>query len=270
MRTLLLTLLFVLSARAAFEFSATNVFIAENSSALAPGRGAPGGFLLNPAATASGGPFRMGMSYFNLYGLNELRSASLLSRWTLKGFGLGAGVSDFGNALYRENVVWLNLSRQFLNGKFASGVNVKTYFLSVRGYGNSATAAVDVGIRYSLSETVWLGFSVLNMNRPRLMNTANQIPTLTRLEGGAMVGAGVSVYGTLEKEESFSPSVIIGVDLKLSRLIRLRSGFNSYPALPVIGVEIRKGRFGIHYAFRHHFQLGGTHFWGISFSGEGK
>ncbi len=264
---LLVLLIFAMQGMAAFEISGMNVFNSGNPARSWAGTNSNSGFINNPAGITNG-RFWSGISYFKPYNLNSLYQASLVVRmpgW--KNLNGGVALNSFGNPLYRETMMCLNVSRSFFRNTFYFGVNLRNYFLTIQNYGGFYSWGIDVGAGYFLYDPLFISFSVINLNQPVLNGYRHQIPTLASLGIAFRPGDRVEFTAAVQKEEAFPVNVLVGFSFWIDRNFMVQSGFQSYPGTPSVGLILGKGNVRFHYALQYHFQLGETHFWGISFGG---
>ncbi len=264
MKSVLLTVLIASELIAAFESSSFNAFTAGTSNSGVATDHLFSAYLLNPAISAGIADSHLGLTYFRPYGLEGVEQAELILNTLAGSNGLGLALSTFGNRIYRENRLTLNLSRRILNGSLALGLNAHYYNVAVEGYGSAHTVGFDAGMQYSLSSAVFMGFSVRNINQPALNGYSEELPLVTTV--GMMVKFAERLRGfvSLQKDAWFPFNVLFGIDYQASDFLSVQSGFMTEPSVPSLGLSVQKGWIALNYVFRHHFDLGSTHLWGIS------
>ena len=257
-------ILAVLPLQAAFELAGSNAF---SNAAGRSGVANPhqfGAFLMNPALTAWAKATRLGIGYAKPFGIPELNLANLLTNATLGKFGVGGAVHSFGNQQYREMMVSANLSRTFLQNKISLGVNFHWYRITIAHYGSPAQAfGLDLGAFIHLSQSVSTGFSLLNVNQPRLNGREEELPVVTTWGLAIRPADLVAVYLTLEKDRWYPVNLSLGVEASVTRFLVLQTGYQTNPTLPSLGLQFRHRWFAFYYALQYHFQLGATHSWGL-------
>lgn len=146
------------------------------------------------------------------------------------------------------------------------GVNFHLYSLEVKNYGSAYSYGVDAGALYKITEYFYTGFSVRNLNQPRLNGHSEEIPVVTSLGFAGVVDDHFSISIAIQKDGRFAPAFLMGLVFLVNQSFAFQSGFSTYPAIPSIGFRFQRKRLAAHYALKYHFELGATHFWGISFN----
>jgi hypothetical protein len=219
-------------------------------------------YLLNPATAAAVDQHHLGLLYFQPFGLPEIGFASLISHFRSNDYGAGVTISTFGNEIYRENQLIFNLARSFLEEQLYLGLNIRWNHLNVKNYLSLNGLSIDTGILYMLHSKILMGFSLLNLNQPA--GKPEEIPLTTNWGMSFELGEKFDAYIAVQKDSWYPASMRVGFEARLSSLFTLQNGFNTYPAVPSLGLTLNRNKIAIHYAFQYHFDLGGTHFWGIS------
>ncbi len=266
MKICTIILLLAINVFAAFEYNVSEPYVSATSGSMVASTDKYSSYLLNPALSAAYRDLSVSLVYGKPYELPELRSGGLISRFGFGAFGGGAAFSTFGSDLYQENMVMANVSRCVLKERVYAGLNFRWYSISIENYGSSSTAGIDFGLLYLLSPYIQMGFSVTNLNQPDINGISQQFPLVTRWGVTYRWSDRFIFHTALEKEIRFPVSVRFAGHLKVSNSIDLYSSMNSYPSVPALGFMFSRNHIAIHYAFQYHFDLGGSHMWGISFS----
>jgi hypothetical protein len=247
---------------AAFEYSGSDVMLYGVSTSMVATNQSYSAYLLNPATSAAVNQHHLGLLYFQPYGLSEVNYASLIAHGRAGRFGIGFTISSFGNEIYRENQLVFNIARNFFEKRFFTGINLRWNNLNIQNYLSQNSLSMDIGIQYVLHSHVLMGFSIINLNQPA--NKQEEIPLKTNWGMSFKLGEKFDTYLAIQKDSWFPMSVKVGFEIQLNSLITLHNGFNTYPAVPSMGLTLNRNLIAIHYAFQYHFDLGGTHFWGLS------
>ncbi len=266
MKSILLIVLVTCSLRAAFEYCAADPSMHGTAGSMVAQEGSYAGYLLNPALSAASPDMAAGMVYFRPYGIPELTCGAVITRFATKSMGSGLALSSFGNELYRENQLTANLSGNFLEDRLLLGLNLRWYSLHVQNYDDMNTLGVDAGLQYRLHPRILMGFSVLNLNRPALNGLEQEIPLITSWGMAIRLHDRFISYLSLQKDFRYPPSLRFGVSMQFNPYLQLHTGVNTYPSVPSLGLSFIRKWIAVQYAFQYHFDLGGTHFWGLSFS----
>ena len=247
---------------AAFEYDGSDVMLQGISASMVATNQVYSAYLVNPATSAAVNQHHLGLLYFRPFGLPDINYANLITHFRVNRFGTGFTISSFGNEVYRENQLVFNLARNFFEDNFYVGLNIRWNNLNVQNYLSLNSLSLDAGIQYVLHPNVLMGFSLLNLNQP--VGKPEEIPLKTNWGMSFKLGERFYSYLAIQKDSWYPASVRVGFEIRLSSLITLHNGFNTYPAVPSLGLTLNRNMIAIHYAFQYHFDLGGTHFWGLS------
>jgi hypothetical protein len=266
MKTILVLFVTTCSLQAAFEYCVTDPLIRGTAGSMVAQEGSYAGYLLNPALSAASAELTAGLVYFRPFGIPELSSAALITRFSLGSLGSGLTFSAFGNELYRENQLTANISGKVLAERLLLGVNLHWFSLRVENFENLNTFSIDAGLQYQPQDRLLIGFSIHNLNQPALNGRKQEIPLITSFGIAFRMHERFISYISLRKDFRYAPSLCLGFTMQLATYLQLHSGVNTYPSIPSLGMSFMKKWIAIQYAFQYHFDLGGTHFWGISFN----
>jgi hypothetical protein len=266
MKTILLFFLATCSLQAAFEYSMMDPILHGTSGSMVAQEGSYAGYLLNPALSAASTDLTAGLVYFRPFGMPDLSSAAIITRFSLRSLGSGLSLSTLGNELYRENQLTANISGKVLAEGLLLGVNLHWFSLQVENFENLNTFSIDAGLQYRPHDLLLIGFSIRNLNQPALDGRKQEIPLITSWGLAFRMHERFISYISLHKDFRYAPSLRLGFTMNPAHYLQLHSGVNTYPSVPSLGMSFIKKWIAIHYAFQYHFDLGGTHFWGISFS----
>jgi hypothetical protein len=264
MRKLVVIFIFAIELQAAFESANSNSFLGSASNSLLVTRHFYAAYIINPAVSAAVPNSNIGIYYHRPYNLAELNMAGIISNFHLGRFGAGVAISSFGNDLYKENQLIVNLSNGFLGNKFFLGLNLRWNSLYVKKYESDDVIGLDLGLQYLVSQSIMTGFAILNFNRPQMHGKREEMPLVTSWGLAWEIDENFTSYLSLHKDSWFPVSLRFGFIFKPNSYLLLKSGFNSYPSVPSIGIQLTGGWISINYAFQYHFDLGSTHFWGLS------
>ena len=246
----------------AFEYSGSDVILQGSAESVVASDHLYSAYLINPATSAAVGNYQLGILFFQPFGLSGIHYGSLIGHFKAGSFGSGLTVSSFGNELYQENQLVGNVARTFFNARLSIGLNLRWNYLNAHNYFSSHQLGIDAGIQYLLQSGILMGFSIQNLNQPSQKQEEN--PLITHWGLAIQMGENFHTYFSIEKDSWFPASIRIGFEARVNRMLTLHSGMSSYPAVPSMGLTLSRNVVAIHYAFQYHFDLGGTHFWGIS------
>lgn len=266
MKTIFSCLLITLELHAAFEISNSQAFLSGMSNSVVATKQFHSAFQINPAVSSVTKKMNISLSYYKPFNLTELNFASIITNFKYKGFGVGFTFSCFGNSIYEENHFTINLSHSVISNKLDFGANLNWYSLKVKNYGSIHAVGLDVGVQYTIHSNLLAAFSIQNVNQPVLQSKSNEIPVVTNWGLELNIDDQFSTNIAVVKESWFPVSFHFGLLYKASSFIAFNSGFNTNPAVPSLGLRFTPNWISINYAIQYHFELGPTHFWGLSFT----
>lgn len=251
---------------AAFDYPANSPKNAALSGSPLASTYAGDGFLLNPALLVNANRFYAALNYSQLFNLKELRYSSGMVGMSLKSLGLGVGVEDFGNTLYRETKISIGAAKLFYNNILAVGLAVQIYHVSIERYGSSNSFGLNLGMRYQLLAGLHVAGTIENFNRPKLNGFGEQIPQKIQIGVQYQPLEQLAAHLKVQKDSWFSSEVLIGIEYRMLSNLQLCSGFSTLASIPSFGVMLDVSNIEVSYALQYHFDLGPTHFVGIAFN----
>ena len=256
-RQIVLVLLFSLlpsSAHAAFEFQPIGAHTSgTGDTGVALASGAAGAFW-NPAALAWGKRLSLFGMYDRPFGIAELATHAFSAGLRIGRHGLGARYTEFGFALYKEQVLGLVYGLRVFQ-QLSLGFGMRALQLSTAGMPTQHWVVFDAGIKLQMREGVFLGAAIWNAGGGH-----------TSLLGqGGTVGMGivamprVVLVADIQKEANFPTGAGIGIMYHIHPQLVLRTGAGNRPERLSAGFGVRKNGFAIDYAAVWHTVLGITH-----------
>lgn len=169
----------------------------------------------------------------------------------------GLSVINFGNSLYREQMVGAAYGRR-LSEKFSAGIKLNLHSLQLGGgYGSRTTLSGDLGFLYHLNQDLSLVGSLHNPSRANFSDYDDErLPVL--LKGGFRYAFSDDVFfsGEVWKEWTESAQVRAGLSYRVIDRIFLQAGAGTQPTLFSFGVGYRSGPFQLNLASSYHNTLG--------------
>lgn len=251
---------------AAFEFSLLGI----NGNGLA-GRALAtdrifSAFRLNPAVSSALSHHNFDVQYSRPFSLSEVNFASISGNIITPYAGAGLIFTTLGTEIYQEDQFVFNLSHAWFHRKFFSGVNIHWYSVRAEGYEVLNTLGIDIGLQYQIYPSLLVGFSLMNFNRPTVYQQRQELPLVVSWGMQLRVSNQFVSYLCLQKDSWFAANVRFGFDFLVNSFFEIQSGMNSYPATPSLGLSIKPKWISVHYSCEYNFDLGMTHFWGVSWS----
>ena len=192
------------------------------------------------------------------FGMKELSTGYAAVTNDFEVFRATAGYSIYGFELYKENSFYLGLSKTF-SGRIYTGFTLSLTNISIKNYGSTSVFRLNLGMIYSVSEFVNLGFTIQNLTRSKVKNDDKPMPVCYDFGVSVFPIKDISVNIAAEKEIYFETSFRFGIEYRIIEYLALRSGLTTEPDTFSAGMGIYYSFLNISYAFRNHNELGMTH-----------
>jgi hypothetical protein len=174
-------------------------------------------------------------------------------------FGVaGAGVFRFGDELYNENVVTVGFANTF--GLASIGLRANYIQYKAAPFGSKGLFTISFGGIAKLSEKIFVGAHILNINQPDISRSEKEkLPTTMALGVAAQLTSQTLVSAEVEKELSNSVKWKAGIEYKPLSKFTARTGVNINPDAVFFGVGFKSAHVCLDYAYRHNFIFGSRH-----------
>jgi hypothetical protein len=257
---ILILLLNSVSAQAAFEnsgSSAKRLSLANSSVALTD---EPSAFLANPGALGFFQHKGIQAGLARLYNLDELTQAEMAAAFPLGRFCLGGAWSSLGKEDYYQESQFNLACAYSLTHDLSLGLSAKLMHVSFSSQYSSLSAySLDIGSVWKANGKLQLGLAARNLNRPRLVEGADDIPTNFCLGLAVFPFKEVTLLADVSYEERYKEQLHLGQEIMLVENLPLRFGIETAPARYALGAGFEFGRFVFDYAYVSHSVLGDTH-----------
>jgi hypothetical protein len=221
--------------------------------------------LLNPSAIA---PLQsLYVSAFHSpspFDLSQLSNGGVFAASPLKFFNVGLAVTSTGFSLYRELTATATLAKE-LDGRFFIGCNINCDYLAIANYGTAYAVGIDVAASMQVTDDLRWGFSLLNVNRPRIGELNDELPQVYLTGISCELLTTASVFLTIVKDVRYPASGRMGVEFSPYEIVSVRFGLSDEPSRYIGGIGIHYSSVSVDYAVATHLELGLTHSFGISF-----
>ena len=242
------------STHAAFEFHPIGAHTAGTGDAgVALAAGASGAFW-NPAALTWGKRLSLFGMYDRPFGIAELATHAFSAGLRIGRHGLGARYTEFGFALYKEQVFGLVYGLRVFQ-KLSLGLGIRALQLSTAGIPTQHWLVFDAGIKLQIREGVFLGAAIWNAGG-RHTSLLGQSGTVGM---GIAIMPQVVLVADIQKEANFPTGAGIGIMYHIHPQLVLRTGAGGRPERLSAGFGLKKSDFAIDYAGVWHTVLGITH-----------
>lgn len=193
----------------------------------------------------------------NQFGIKELSTAVVASRFSFKFGTIGFAVKKYGFELYSETTTSFAYSKEVHGLYFGSTLNIN--YLTIKNYGNDITLGVDAGILIRLTKDFFMGLNIKNINAPTIGVKKEKLPII--ILSGISYSPIYNFVITLDLQKEFNADVAFasGAEYKLLDVVYLRFGVRNIPSTYSIGMGLFYDFFKVDYSFFNHDQLGTSH-----------
>ncbi|WP_291723983.1 hypothetical protein [Bernardetia sp.] len=194
---------------------------------------------------------------FTLSGLNTLQAGGTFD--ALFNGKMGIGVTRFGDDLYNEHRLAVGYAHKISN--MSIGIQANYLQTSIQGYGTRHNFALEMGGLAQLSEKLFLGMHIFNINQAKVSDFEDErIPTMMRIGISYRPVERVVLNIETEKDTEYPASFKVGLEYNVANWnenkIFARTGITTEEFLAHFGVGYYKGNFGLDYAFTTLPQVG--------------
>ncbi len=221
--------------------------------------------LLNPSALASLHSFHAACFFSpSPFDIPQLSTKGVFAAESFDFFNAAAAMTTTGFSLYREVTATITAAKSF-DGNFCAGCNINYNYLEIARYGTAGSVGVDIAASLQINDDVRWGFSFLNVNRPTIGITRDELPQvyLTGISCALLPTANVSC--AVVKDVRFPVSFRAGTEFSPVEILHLRFAVSSEPSRYFAGIGIHCLLFDVDYGIATHLDLGLTHSVEISF-----
>jgi len=193
-------------------------------------------FYHNPGALGYMKNASIGASYENRYLLKELQTQAVVYAQPLKAGVLSFGVQSYGYRVYRSNRIGVGYALK-LHEKIAMGVQLNYQDVRIESYNYVATVTAEIGILARITPKITLGFSVLNLNRAKAAEFADdRFGTYFRLGLKYAISDLVVLFIEAEKEVTSKIRPKLAIDYQLVNRFFLCVGGSYNPPEITFGI----------------------------------
>jgi hypothetical protein len=150
--------------------------------------------------------------------------------------------------------------------EFNFGYSANLYHLTLDSFGSETALGVNFGALVVLHHRTFFGFSVTNINNPKMgENNRHELPQ--RMAMGLTYIPYPAVKTSIELKKPFGQTTQIhsGAEVDVHEYLTLRLGVRNNPASFSGGVAISVSNIIVDYAYNSHTVLNGTHHFGIGY-----
>lgn len=251
-------------AAAAFDYAANSAFSASLQSSFTAYSSHPAAFLINPALMKKAGNAALSINYCQPWGISQLQYGSLAAVLPLGQFGSALMIERMGHTRYQESRIMPALSWHQLSSGLSLGISIPVYIVSADRYSASNAVGINVGFSWRISESLNIGGSAENFNRPLLAGSVEELPQHLRFGLAWFANDDLTTFINVQKDAWFDPEVVFGVDYTPTSAFTITSSYSSAGEMPAAGIRTGIGHWRVEYAWQYHLELGASHVFGLS------
>ncbi len=211
----------------------------------------PGNSLNNPSLAYPG----LEISTANLYQINEIKFHNLAVSTKYSKIFLNITEQYLGNELYYENQNTLNLGYTCKTLNF--GIAGRYIFSQTENYANVNATLLDVATNIKFDRTI-CHLIIKNVTATKVSGL--QLPVYHICEVSHQLNKTITLAVGVEKQNSQSPSFKFGTKYTLSKNCSILLSTQNEPYKIGTGLEIKVGKYGMHYSISTHSYLNPTHY----------
>lgn len=171
---------------------------------------------------------------------------------------VGVGLFRFGDELYNEQILTIGFANTY--GLASLGVKVNYIQYTASGFGSKGVFSVSFGGIAKLTEKIFVGAHVININQPDISKNENEkLPTILVLGIGARITTQAFFATELEKDLDHPLKWKTGIEYKPFKKFTARTGFSINPGMLFFGFGFNPTKFSLDYAYQHNFVIGSRH-----------
>jgi hypothetical protein len=258
-------------------FSPRHLYAAFESDILSPLQNAAGGFpfsvygnslsvLSDPTILSSASPLFGAGCISRKFGLKNLTKSVFVIGGNYKDYGIGVGVSKFGNLAYHETILSVSGTKN-LKEILIVGFSFQFYQLGILNYGQDTSIGTKLSARYKMNSQLEAMMSILNANRPVIGQSNEKLPQV--ISGGLLMKPSSGITGQVSfiQDTEFPISTRFGLIWEPVSHISIAIGKVHLPNIFTTGGMITIKNFRIEIGYLSYANLGLiTYQTGISYS----
>ncbi|MDZ4121646.1 MAG: hypothetical protein U1C33_04455 [Candidatus Cloacimonadaceae bacterium] len=229
----------------------------------------------NPAGLTGAG-YELKFGYANLFNqkFTEYKTMAVTTSLPFKLGNLGLGTRmydvDFEDTSLMSEQIW-SLSHGFnlvkdIHSTISFGYTANIYRLSFENEDSDTAVGFDVGGMAILHQRTRFGFSVSNLNNPKMGDTnQNELPRRMAMGIAYVPYEGVTTSIEMKKDFAKETEFMGGVESRLFESLSIRAGVHSNPATWSAGASFYLSGISLDYSYTHHAVLDGTHYLNLGY-----
>ncbi|MBT3501501.1 MAG: hypothetical protein HOB40_04985 [Candidatus Marinimicrobia bacterium] len=224
------------------------------------------GAFSDPTIIEKNQPLFIAGSYNRKFGLKSLSESLFVIGGSTNEFGLGFGISQFGNLNYAETLVSFMGSKN-IKDVLIFAVAINYYQLNIKNYGNAATVGTRISLRYKMNSKIESIISMLNPTGTRIGQTKEKLPQIIIAGFMAKPTEKIMAQISLVQDTEFPVSTRFGLVYKLFHNFGIAMGKVNQPNIITTGGYLNWKNLQIEIGILSYVDLGLiTYQTGISFT----
>jgi hypothetical protein len=212
----------------------------------------------NPAALSFSDKIQAAFTVQNYFGINDLNSIDLTTRFSVAGHPFSIAINRFGNPHYLE--FQLSAGSQFeLSKNCAVGVSAQWYILSIKKYSQDQAWGISFSILYSVTSKITLGALMTNVNRPTISEANEDLPQTMNMGLSYRPGNDLILSFEVFHDIRYLSEFRAGCSYQVLPAFTIRAGIEDQLDLYSYGFGINLNWISVDYALRTHSVLGLSH-----------
>ena len=222
-------------------------------------KNSPFGIFYNPASGVTEDNWSAGFSYAVPFGessLDSFHGALQASNLPFDRNG-SAGISwqHYGASFYSETCTYVTYATK-VAGPVRTGISAGLLERDTDEYGSDSALGINVGALATLSPYLSFGVAVFSVNRPRIGNSGEKIPSITFAGASYRPGNNVLLAAAVEKQEERNARIRSGGEVQVLSFLSLRAGFSTEPSTFSGGAGLTFRNIQGDFSFVRHPELG--------------
>ncbi|MFA8343279.1 MAG: hypothetical protein ACEPO8_09960, partial [Rhodothermaceae bacterium] len=196
------------------------------------------------------------------FGLQELSQKSVGSIHNFSSFTFGSSYQNYGFELFRQQIFSVGISKKITDNFFV-GSSLVLDFLDIKNYGSKQISKINIGVSFSPSEKLNLGFAIKNLLQKKFTDSDIAPQSNILLGISYLPTKNFSLHFQIDKERNRDISIAAGLELGFYDFLSVRSGYSDNPDIYSFGISIKLKLVEIDYAVQIHSYLEETQMFGV-------
>jgi hypothetical protein len=217
----------------------------------------------NPAALDTNDKYSVHFSGRNFFGFSNIYQFDLIINCQLLSIPFAFAINHFGTRHYQE-LIFATASSMQLGDHVYVGLGINVYFLSIQNYGTDNSYGIDLAMLYKISNQIFCGAMITNINKPKIGRTRETLPQSFGWGISYFPQSNVTIAAQVFRDIRYEPDFRLGVSYQFEYPIIIRIGIQDTVNLYCFGFGIHWSFMVFNYALQIHNILGESHIISLS------